>query len=112
MRSGSCESLERADHRVDPLLEKMPYSAPLALLGKVRSVGITERRHSYVLEEDWKGHDRFANRDDPRRVLPLPKKVQCYAIAAAIGRTPIPRRDQLLGDGLVPVPSALGEHCD
>ncbi len=103
---------ERAGHRFDLLLEKTPYTAPFALLGKVRSAGITDLRHGYVLEEDWKGHDRFANRVDSRRPLPLPKRVQCYTIAATIGHAPASRLDQLLGDGLVPVPSALGDHHD
>ena len=78
----------------------------------MRSAGITDLRHGYVLEEDWKGHDRFANRADSRRPLPLPKRVQCYAIAAALGHAPASRRDQVIGDGLVPLPSALGEHPD
>jgi PGAP1-like protein len=104
--------LERAGHRVDLLLERTPYIAPLALLGKVRSAGITDLRHGYVHEEDWNGHDRFAERADSRRPLPLPQRVRCYAIAAAIGHTAAPRRDPLIGDGLVPVRSALGEHPD
>jgi hypothetical protein len=104
--------LERAGHWVHLLLEKTPYTAPLALLGKVRSAGITDLRHGYVHEDDWNGHDRFANRADSRRPLPLPKRVQCYTIAAAIGQATAPRRDLLIGDGLVPVPSALGDHRD
>jgi hypothetical protein len=104
--------LERAGHQVHLLLEKTPYTAPFALLGKVRSAGITDLRHGCVHEEDWSRHDRFANRADPRRPLPLPKRVQCYTIAAAIGHAPVPRRDLLIGDGLVPVPSALGDHRD
>ncbi len=104
--------LERAGHRVDMLLQKTPYTAPFALLGKVRSAGITDLRHGYVLEEDWKGHDRFVNRPEPRSPLPLPKRVQCYAIAATLGHSASPLRDRLIGDGLVAVPSALGEHRD
>jgi len=104
--------LERAGNRIDLFLEKAAYTAPLALLGKVRSAGITDLRHGYVLDEDWKGQDRFANRADSHRPLPLPKRVQCYTIAAAIGHAPTPRRDQLIGDGLVPVASALGDHRD
>jgi hypothetical protein len=42
----------------------------------------------------------------------LPEKVRCFAIAAAIGRAQAPLRDQWIGDGLVPVPSALGKHRD
>jgi pimeloyl-ACP methyl ester carboxylesterase len=82
---------ERAGQRFELLLEKTPYTAPFALLGKVRSAGITDLRHGYVLEEDWKGHDRFANRADSRRPLPLPKRVQCYTIAATIGHAPASR---------------------
>ncbi len=104
--------LERAGHRLHLLLEKTPFAEPLALLGKVRSAGITDLRHGYVHEEDWNGHDRFANRADSRRPLPLPKRVECYTIAASIGHASAPRRDLLIGDGLVPVPSALGDHRD
>jgi hypothetical protein len=104
--------LERAGQRVHLLLEKTPYIAPLTLLGKVRSAGITDLRHGYVHEEDWNGHDRFANRADSRRPLPLPKGVRCYTIAAAIGHASAPRRDLLIGDGFVSVPSALGDHPD
>jgi pimeloyl-ACP methyl ester carboxylesterase len=104
--------LERAGHWLNLLLETTPYTAPFALLGKVRSAGITDLRHGYVLEEDWKGHDRFANRCESCRTLPLPRRVKCYTIAATIGHAPSPRRDQLIGDGLVPVASALGEHSD
>ncbi len=104
--------LERAGHRVNLLLEKTRYTAPLALLGKVRSRGITDLRHGYVLEEDRQGDARFANLADSRCPVPLPKRVQCYTIAGSIGRAPAARRDQLIGDGLVPVPSALGDHPD
>ena len=104
--------LERAGHWFELLLEKTPYTAPFALLGRVRSAGITDLRHGSMLEEDWKGRDRSANRSDSRRSLPLPRHVQCYTIAAAIGDVPSPRRDQLIGDGLVPVASALGDHPD
>jgi len=82
--------LERAGHHVDLFLEKTPYSAPLALLGKVRSAGITDLRHGYVLEEYWKGHDRFASRAASRHTLPLPRGVKSYTIAAAIRPAPTP----------------------
>lgn len=105
--------LERAGHRFNLLLERIPYTKPFARLGNVRSAGITDLRYGYVLEEDWKGQDRFAsNCGDGCRSLPLPEGVQCYTIAAAIGHAATPRRDQLIGDGLVPVASALGQHRD
>ena len=104
--------LERAGHWFELLLEKTPYTAPLAALGRVRSAGITDLRHGCVLEEDRKRRDRSASRSDSRRPLPLPGSIRCYTIAAMIGNAPSPRRDQLIGDGLVPVASALGHHPD
>ena len=104
--------LERAGHWFELLLEKTPYTAPFALLGRVRSAGITDLRHGYVLDEDWKGRDRSLDRGDSCRSLPLPRRVQCYTIAAMIGNAASPRRDRLIGDGLVPVASALGNHPD
>ena len=104
--------LERGGHWIDILLGKTPYTAPFTRLGKIRSAGITDLRHGSVLDEDWEGHDRFAHGKDTRRPLPLPEGVQCYAIAATTGESAKALRGHLIGDGLVPVPSALGQHRD
>jgi hypothetical protein len=40
----------------------------------------------------------------------LPVEVQCFTVAATTGTLDDRVRTRLLGDGLVPVPSALGEH--
>jgi pimeloyl-ACP methyl ester carboxylesterase len=101
-------ALERGGNWIDLLLGVSPYSAPLARLGKIRSAGVTDMRHGYVLDEHWRGHDRFAHRRDDRLPLPLPRGVQCYAIAATKGAEGAGGR--LPGDGLVSVPSALGAH--
>jgi hypothetical protein len=42
--------------------------------------------------------------------LPLPAGVRCFTVAATTGAADDQVRHRLLGDGLVPVPSALGEH--
>lgn len=42
--------------------------------------------------------------------MPLPAGVDCYAIAGSLGRDPDALRGKLLGDGLVPLDSALGQH--
>ena len=99
--------LERGGHWVDLLLGVSRYSAPLARLGRIRSAGVTDMRFGYVLDEHWEGRDRFAHGRDDRSRLDLPEGVGCYAIAAT--RTPrgAARR---LGDGLVPLDSALGRH--
>jgi len=99
--------LERGGNMIDRLLGSTRYSAPLARLGKLRSAGVTDMRHGNVLDEHWMAHDRFEHAHDPRERLALPKGVKCYAIAATL--TPQPG-ETLLGDGLVPVDSALGRH--
>ncbi|HBL30585.1 MAG TPA: permease, partial [Acidobacteria bacterium] len=85
--------LEKGGHWVDLLLGASPYTAALARIGKIRSAGITDLRH---------GSD-----------LALPAGVAVYAIAASRAqKDEIGLKDTLLGDGLVPLRSALGEHED
>jgi len=87
--------LERLGHVVDRLLEAAPYAAPFARLGKLRSAGITDLRHGRLLEDG--------------APVPLPAGLRCFAVA---GRLPGRFKAKALGDGLVPVASALGEHED
>lgn len=104
--------LERAGNWVDVLLEATPYSAPFARLGKLRSAGITDLRHGYLVDEDWVGRDRFAPGQRARCPPPLPKGVRCYAMAASLGQRDGGLKERLLGDGLVPLASALGRDAD
>jgi hypothetical protein len=104
--------LERAGHGIDLLLGATPYAAPFARLGKLRSAGITDLRHGNLLDEDWVGRDRFARHADRRRPVPLPDGVRCFAVAASLGQQPGDLKDRLLGDGLVPLDSALGRDRD
>ena len=101
--------LERAGNLLDRLLEVSPYAAPLTRIGGNRAAGITDLRFGNVLDEDWANRQR-RYRMDPRTPVPLPEGVGCYAIAASRGRKRGDALDALLGDGLVPVPSALGIH--
>lgn len=104
--------LEQAGNWVDVALGSTPYTAPFAKLGQLRSAGITDLRYGHVLDADWQGHDRFARRPDTRTPLPLPEGVACYTVAASTARQRSPLADRLLGDGLVPLHSALGQHDD
>ena len=104
--------LERAGNWVDVILGATPYAAPFARLGKVRSTGITDLRHGNLLDEDWVGRDRFTWTSDRRQIVPLPDGVRCATVAASLAEQPGARRERLLGDGLVPVSSALGQHAD
>ena len=98
--------LERGGHWIDIILGATPYASPFAKLGKVRSTGITDLRYGSVTENDeHAGRKRHA-------LLPLPAKVKCFAIAGTTGQQCGDLQDRLLGDGLVPLASALGEHED
>jgi hypothetical protein len=99
--------LERAGHRLQSLVQVSPYLASLARLGALRSAGITDLRHGNLLDEDWHGADRFASAADRRRPVPLPSGVDCYAAAGVLSD-----RLRVLGDGLVPLASALGRHAE
>ncbi len=104
--------LERAGNWIDAALGATPYAAPFARLGRLRSAGITDLRHGSLLDEDWSGHDRFALGADRRRHLPLPEGVRCFAAAACLAARDGPLAQRLIGDGLVPLDSALGRHPD
>ena len=104
--------MERAGHWIDNVLGATPYAAPFARLGKLRSAGITDLRYGNVLDEDWVGHDRFARSVDRHMHVPLPDTLRCYAVAASLGERSGDMKDRLLGDGLVPLASALGQHPD
>ncbi len=104
--------LERGGNWVDILLSSTAYSAPLARLGKIRSAGITDLRYGNLVDEDWKKHDRFARSGDRRVPVPLPEGVACYAIAASNGKSAGDLSGLLIGDGIVPLESALGHHAN
>jgi pimeloyl-ACP methyl ester carboxylesterase len=102
--------LERAGNWVNGMLGVSPYTAAFARMGRIRSAGITDLRYGNLLNEDWAGRDSFAHSSDQRRSMQLPDGVQCYCVGATTGQTAGDLRDQLLGDGLVPLRSALGDH--
>lgn len=102
--------LERAGNWVDVMLASTPYSAPFVKLGHLRSAGITDLRYGHVLDVDWLGHNRFHRRPDTRQPVPLPEGVACFTVAATLASQRGAVADRLVGDGLVPLPSALGQH--
>ena len=104
--------LERIGNWVDVILGRTPYAAAFGRLGKVRSSGVTDLRYGNLMDEDWRGRDRFARDPDARRSVPLPEGVACYAVAATTATSVGSLKERLIGDGLVPVASALGRHSD
>jgi pimeloyl-ACP methyl ester carboxylesterase len=102
--------LERGGRLVDAILGVSPYVAPFARLGKARSAGITDLRFGNVQDADWRHRDRHAQKHDDRVPAPLPEGVQSYLVAAARAENTTGMRGDVIGDGLVPLASALGEH--
>ncbi len=91
--------LERGGNWIDYALDLSPYTAPFTRLGKKRSAGITDLRHGSIT-------------DETQGFVPLPAGIKCYAMAATLAKKPSRIHERLIGDGLVPVDSALGRHRD
>ena len=87
--------LERGGNGLDKVLDLSPYSEPLSRLGRSRSAGIQDLRHGTIAS-------------DHGQPAPLPSGVACYAAAATLGKRRSLLADRLIGDGLVPLNSALG----
>jgi pimeloyl-ACP methyl ester carboxylesterase len=90
--------LEQGGHGLDILMGLSPYSMPLTRLSKARSAGISDLRHGTVAADE--------------KSVPLPTGVKCYAAAAVRSAKRGKLSDRLVGDGLVPLDSALGRHRD
>jgi pimeloyl-ACP methyl ester carboxylesterase len=88
--------LERAGHWINERLAQTPFAAPFARLGRLRSAGITDLRHGRVAPGAQPG---------------LPEGVACYAIAATLAGQRSVLSERLMGDGLVPLDSALGRQA-
>ena len=102
--------LERAGHLVTQVLGATPYAAPFARLARVRSAGITDLRHGHLLASDGAATGKGPGRRQP---VPLPAGVACFTVAATLddeGQGVKNRVLGALGDGLVPLASALGRH--
>ncbi len=102
--------LEQAGNFLDVILEAIPYAKPFARLGKIRSAGVTDLRYGNLLDEDWEDSDRFKMQGDQRKSISLPEQVDCYSIAGVVGKKTKSISSKVLGDNLVSVKSALGQH--
>lgn len=102
--------VERKGNYLDIILEAIPYVKPFARLGKIRSAGVTDLRYGNLVDEDWLDNDRFERKTDQRRHIPLLKEIKFYSIAAVIGKKTTTISTKILGDTLVDVKSALGQH--
>ncbi|MFT5887067.1 MAG: pimeloyl-ACP methyl ester carboxylesterase [Arcticibacterium sp.] len=102
--------LEKAGNYIDIILEAIPYAKPFARLGKIRSAGITDLRYGNLIDEDWQAHERFKPIGDQRQYIPLLRPVDFYNVAAILGKKKDTIGPRIIGDGMVGIKSALGEH--
>jgi len=104
--------LEKAVNLLTGFLRKVDAAGaqvPAQLLD-ARSSGVKDLRHGYTVDEEWAGKDPDAVFADARRNVPLVDGVGYYFLAATISRDPEHPVGQLLGDLLVRLPSASGQH--
>jgi hypothetical protein len=93
--------LEQLGSWIEAALRANRYFAPFASLGAARSAGITDLRFGSVTAKGG---------GPTKRSVPLPAGIECFAIAATLSRDARPTRDKVIGDGFVPLHSALGQH--
>lgn len=107
--------LERVGSWIDRSLGSNAMTRPFARIGQIRSCGITDLRYGHVLAAHWEGRDRFQFTDGDGHenlpALPLPAGVACFTVAGTTSKTQV-SGGGWMGDGLVPVASALGAHAD
>ena len=102
--------VERIGNYLDLVLASVPYLKPFASLGKIRSAGVTDLRYGNLIDEDWQHFDRFKLKGDQRKHIPLSTEIEFYSIAAVIGKENSKSKTKILGDTLVDVKSAFGQH--
>jgi hypothetical protein len=94
--------LERLGALVDVGLEATTATKAFASLGKIRSHGVNDLADGSLSDEDW------AVERKPRAWVPLPAHIQWFTAAAMLSKREHDVGAELLGDGLVPLASALG----
>lgn len=98
--------LERIGQWVTATLDRTPITAALSRAGKQRSAGIKDLRYTCLRHEDWE--DTHPDAEIPPRVtlVPLLPSVR-YLLLASNWKS---QTGESLGDGLVPVSSALARE--
>ena len=104
--------LERLGFMFQQKVGQVPIAKILAQLGDIRSAGIIDLRHGSVRDDDWEHLEaRIGQMDDCRKPAPLPSRIKTYLIAGTLeSESSSSKTLEALGDYLVSVKSALGEH--
>lgn len=101
--------LERFGDRLSAALDAVTYTRALARLTERRSAGVKDLRHGWCSDRD---RPRSERRDNAAEPLPELPHGRWFLAAATLAGSSDGTRARWIGDGLVPVPSALGQHAD
>ena len=104
--------LERLGFMFQEKVGKIPFASVLAQLANMRSAGIIDLRHGSVRDDDWEHLSiRIGSMDDSRKPAPLPAHINTFLVAGTMEFKKIKTKTlSIIGDYLVSVKSALGEH--
>lgn len=99
--------LERAGNWANAILSHSPYTQPLMRLGNIRSDAIKDLRFGLITPQESADASDTAHHDHRERAVSLPDDVHHFFLGGAIDEA---AAQSWIGDGLVPVSSALGHH--
>ena len=104
--------LERMGFAVQEKVGRFPLVRLAGHLVNIRSNGILDLRHGSVRDDDWEHNDaRIGMIDDNRKPAPLPSHINTFLVAGTIEFENRKNHTlKVIGDYLVSVKSALGEH--
>lgn len=101
--------LERAGNWANAILSHSPYTVPLMRLGNIRSAAIKDLRFGLLTEAESAAASDTAHHDHRVAAHPLPEHVHHFLLG---GERETVLGADWIGDGLVPIRSALGQHDD
>lgn len=104
-------AVNKAAHLLTFAMIKTKYAEPLAF-GQYVSAGIKDLRHGNLLDEDWAGVDQDDLGPDLRQPIPLTRHAEHYFLAASVGENMTDLSTLMVGDLLVRLGSATGQHRD
>ena len=106
-------ALERFGFSLQEQLGSYPLVKLIRHLVNIRSNGILDLRHGSVRDDDWEYlQARIGEMDDNRKPAPLPTHINTFFIAGTVEHENAKQNKALriIGDYLVSIKSALGEH--
>lgn len=99
--------MERLGNRANTLLGHSPYTAPFMRLGNIRSAAIKDLRYGFISQVEHERTQDMHSSDHRESLAPLPEGIAHLVLAGSLNPD---AAKTWLGDGLVPLYSALGQH--